>query len=93
MPRFAQRSILIAGLAGALLAYGPARADAPRAPGIACAGAAMAWDRPDCRSLRTARRRVRSYHPAIAEFQPPMIDPGVYGAGRYVSLLVLGVGY
>lgn len=93
MSRLAQRSVLIAGLAGAVLAFGPARADAPRAPGIACSGAASAYERPACRSPRIVHRRSRSYPAAITDFRPRVVDPGVYGAGRYVSLLILGVGF
>jgi hypothetical protein len=91
MSRFVQRSVLVAGLAGALLAFGPARADAPRAPGIGCYGSA--YDRPGCRAWRTAHRRVRTYRPSVADMSPRIAEPAFYGASRYVSLLVLGVGY
>lgn len=94
MSLFLKRSTLAAaGLAGALLAYGPAGAVAPGAVGVACAGSASAYERLACRSGRSARRTVRGYRPMVAEARLPFVGPPLYGPGRYASLLILGVAY
>jgi hypothetical protein len=36
---------------------------------------------------------VRTYRPSVADMSPRIAEPAFYGASRYVSLLVLGVGY
>lgn len=96
MSRMVQRSaVFAAGLVGLVLAFGPAQASMPRGYGPACVGSAVTA--PDvrlaCRTVRTARRRARTYHPMIADARLSPIDPDPYGAGRYVSLLILGVGF
>lgn len=94
MSRFVQRPALLATcLAGALLASGGARADAPRLPGLSCAGSSWASERLACRQPRMASRRVRAYRQLLAEVPVRAFDPGLPGTGRYATLLILGVGY
>ncbi|MDP4021206.1 hypothetical protein Q8W71_01100 [Methylobacterium sp. NEAU 140] len=92
MTRIVQRAALAAGLAGALLACGGARADAPRAPGLACAGPAWALDRSACRPARHAHRRVQTER-ALAAAGVPLPDAALYGPIPAYGLLILGVGY
>ena len=101
MSRIVRCSALSAlGLAGALATFaildlGPAQASTPRAYGSACASPASvaSYKRLGCRLVRTTRRHVRTYRPMIADARLPLIDPGLYGVSRYVSLLILGVGF
>lgn len=96
MSRMVQRSVVLAaGFVGLVLAFGPAQASMSRGDGPARVGSATVVSdvRLACRPVRTARRRVRTYRPMIADARPFLVDPGPYEAPRYVSLLVLGVGY
>lgn len=94
MSRMVQRSAVFAvGLAGLVLAFGPAQASMPRGYGSGCVGSVASYGRLACHPLRTARRRVRTYRPMIADARLYPIDPDPYGVGRYVSLLILGVGF
>ena len=96
MSRFLRRpAVIAAALAGALMTFGPAQASMPLGYGTACMGSTAATSdrRFACRPVRTARRHVRTYRPMIADARLPLLDPYSYGAGRYVSLLILGVGF
>lgn len=79
MSRFAQRTALASlGLAALVLAQAPARADAPLRGASACAPAWMS-ERAACR----AASRVSAQATVRTGLAP----------SRYVSLLILGVGY
>lgn len=95
MSRIVRRSaVFAAGLAGLVVAFGPAQASMPNGYSSACVGSAGAsYGRLACRPVRTARRRARTYRPMIADARLYPIDPDPYGVGRYVSLLILGVGF
>ena len=88
MSRFTQRSTLAAaGLAGLLLAVSPVQAAAPRG-GVACAPTvASLAGRPVCRVAHARRHLPRAYAPYA------LADIGGVVPVRFVSFLVLGVGY
>lgn len=90
MSRVSPRTVIGAlGLAGALSVAAPAFADAPALRGVSCVQAGWAPDRASCRAaihrraMRSDAARVQRY---FAEATAPF-------TGRYVSLLILGVGY
>ncbi|GJE59478.1 hypothetical protein [Methylobacterium trifolii] len=92
MSRFVQRSAFALGMAGILMAAGPALADAPLRSLQSCAPSSAAWasDRAACRvAARVTHRRV------LAGIRTPYAASGsALGVpSRYVSLLILGVGY
>ena len=92
MSRSIPRSAVIAlGLAGCLIAAGPASADAGPARGLSCTSTEWMSDRAECRALAHRRR----FRPDLARVRAPAyrMDTAIPFAGRYVSLLILGVGY
>ncbi|WP_375465479.1 hypothetical protein [uncultured Methylobacterium sp.] len=92
MSRSIQRSTIIAlGLAGGLIAAVPAFADAESTRGLSCAPAEWMPDQAECRAVAHRRR----FRPDFARVRAPahLIDTDIPFAGRYVSLLILGVGY
>lgn len=91
MSRSTPRTAIIAlGLVGALIAA-PAFADAAPGRGLSCAPSAWTSGPAACRTV-AHRRRFRQ---DFARVQAPdsLIEAVVPLAGRYVSLLILGVGY
>lgn len=95
MMRIVRRSAAVAaGFAGIVLAFGPAQASTPPANSPICAApTASGGARLTCRSARLARRPVRHSRRLIVDARITAADPAYFGPGRYVSLLILGVGF
>ncbi|WP_375453991.1 hypothetical protein [uncultured Methylobacterium sp.] len=92
MSRSLSHSAIIAlGLVGGLVAAAPVLADAPPLHSLACAQAGWNADRAGCRTI--AHRRAPRPYFAQARASGRLPELGLPLAGRYVSLLILGVGY